>query len=164
MRELSDDEIIAVRKATPSNYSRPWGDTLAFARAILAAAQAAMPPREPTQEMDAAVGNDADARDAVAPSPPVPPSPDGVQSSICPLCDGRFVDLALSRANVVIVRLTRERDEALAECERLRALVEAADHLYAAAEHIGGTPGCWKCEAADEYRHARAAIDAGRKA
>ena len=49
------------------------------------------------------------------------------------------------------------RDEALAECERLRALVEAADHLYAAADHIGGTPGCLKCEAADEYRHARAA-------
>lgn len=63
-----------------------------------------------------------------------------------------------------VKQVERERDEALAECERLRALVEAADHLYAAAEHIGGTPGCWKCEAADEYRHARAAIDAGRKA
>ena len=54
MRELSDDEIIAVRRTTPSDYSRPWGDTLAFARAILAAAQAAMPPREPTPEMVAA--------------------------------------------------------------------------------------------------------------
>lgn len=54
MRELSDDEIIAVRKATPSNYSRSWGDTLAFARAILAAAQAVMPPRRPTQAMIAA--------------------------------------------------------------------------------------------------------------
>ena len=51
MRELGDDEIIAARKTTPSDYSRPWGDTLAFARAILAAAQAAMPPREPTQAM-----------------------------------------------------------------------------------------------------------------
>ena len=53
MRELSDDEIIAVRKATPLtplDYSRPWGDTLAFARAILAAAQSG-PPREPTREV-----------------------------------------------------------------------------------------------------------------
>lgn len=54
MRELTDDEIIVVRKVTPSDYSRPWGDTLAFARAILAAAQAACPPRDPTQAMVAA--------------------------------------------------------------------------------------------------------------
>lgn len=100
---------------------------------------------------------------------PVPPSPDAdlVARATAYLTGGGLFNPELANHDAVrdliidcrdaLKRLTRERDEALAECERLRALVEAADHLYAAADHIGGTPGCLKCEAADEYRHARAA-------
>lgn len=39
MRVLSDEEIIAIRKSTFSYDFKPWSDTLAFARALLEAAQ-----------------------------------------------------------------------------------------------------------------------------
>lgn len=32
---MSDPEIIEIRKMTPSDHTKPWGDTLAFAHAIL---------------------------------------------------------------------------------------------------------------------------------
>ena len=35
--EISDEEIIALRKSTSCNdYRKPWADTLAFARAVIA--------------------------------------------------------------------------------------------------------------------------------
>lgn len=121
MRELSDDEIIAVRKATPSDYSRPWGDTLAFARAILAAAQAAMPPREPcptcgqpipTQESLEAWAQRMGNVLAATPSDNAP----------APSADERMRPTGRIRSDMIGVLQE--------EVERLTAIVRAADTMH----------------------------------
>ena len=50
------------------------------------------------------------------------------------------------------------RDRAEAERDALREVVRAADAMYASADHTGGNPGCYRCDAADYFLAARAKV------
>ena len=54
-------------------------------------------------------------------------------------------------------RQTERAERAEAERDALLAIVRAADAMYAIADHTGGNPGCYRCDAADDYLAARAA-------
>ena len=47
-------------------------------------------------------------------------------------------------------------ERAEAERDALLAIVRAADAMYAIADHTGGNPGCYRCDAADDYLVVRA--------
>ena len=70
--------------------------------------------------------------------------------------DARDADrysVPLYRADALDAALERLR----AERDALRECVRAADAMYAIADHTGGNPGCYRCDAADDYLAARAA-------
>lgn len=122
---------------------------------------------------DAAVGNEADARDAVAPSPPAPPSPDGDDDELRPNPEslvaqlrqhqpgrraddyGRLASLAQDAANT-IARLTAELAEARVDAERYRWLRQWRQRWEVR---------CWNGRWWDSLTTdgLDAAIDAGRK-
>jgi len=67
--------------------------------------------------------------------------------------DHRNAPLAIG-AMFILIKQRAERAEA--ERDALLAIVRAADAMYAIADHTGGNPGCYRCDAADNYLDARA--------
>lgn len=99
-------EIAAARRGVAYAPYFRHDDLLALCDAAEAGLRC--PPREPTQEMDAAVGNDADARDAVAPSPPVPPSPAAPDNDAFLRGYNRGLQHAQERADAAPARTVQE--------------------------------------------------------